>query len=365
MNIGKGKKVFVGLSGGVDSSVTAALLQKEGYAVTGVFIKAWHPDFLNCTWKDDRRDAMRVCATLKIPFITLDLEKEYKQEVIDYMLAEYAHGRTPNPDVMCNKSIKFGGFLRYALEQGADYIATGHYAQRIATEEKGEDRYEMVESVDTNKDQTYFLWTLTNEQLAHVLFPVGKYNKSEIRKLAEEFKLPTYAKKDSQGLCFLGKVDLKDFLGHYFKQEKGKVLDVDGEIIGEHDGAWFYTLGERHGFKVFTQGPNEKPLYIIEKNVKENTLVVSNKEPKANLLAPFTTIIVKNINWINKIPLGQKISARMRYRQNKIDCMVTKHKQTYTVTFSQPQSLVSAGQSIVFYDKEICLGGAIIETVAS
>lgn len=363
---GTGKKVYVGLSGGVDSSVSAAILKHDGYEVTGVFIKAWHPDFLTCTWKDDRRDAMRVCAALDIPFITLDLEKEYKQEVIDYMLKEYAAGRTPNPDVMCNKSIKFGGFLKFALEQGADYVATGHYAQRIEANNDGEIYYKLVESKDTNKDQTYFIWTLSQEQLAHVLFPVGEFTKPEVRKLAEEFKLPTFAKKDSQGLCFLGKVDLKDFLGHYFKNEKGNVLNEKGESIGEHDGAWFYTLGERHGFKVLTPSPDEKPLYIVGKDVKANTLTVSHREPINDLLKPISELSIREANWIRGVPNPKiTITARLRYRQTPITCRVTKDKKNYRIMFTEPQSIVATGQSVVFYLDGECLGGGIIETVAS
>ncbi len=363
----RGKKVFVGLSGGVDSSVSAALLKRDGYEVTGVFIKAWHPDFLTCTWKDDRRDAMRVCATLNIPFLTFDLEKEYKQEVIDYMISEYAAGRTPNPDVMCNKSIKFGGFLKKALAMGADYVATGHYATRIESSTDDGVVYKLLESKDTNKDQTYFIWTLAQNQLAHILFPVGEYTKPEVRKLAEEFTLPTFAKKDSQGLCFLGKVDLKDFLGHYFDQKPGAVLDESGTVIGRHDGAWFYTLGERHGFSVFTQSPQEKAYYIVAKNVDKNTITVSHREIKTDLLKPISELTMSQVNWTQgKAPeSSQTIQARMRYRQDVFNCRVFINENQAHVLLEQPQSIVSTGQSIVFYYNGECLGGGIIEAMTA
>ena len=370
------KKVFVGLSGGVDSSVSAALLKRDGYDVTGVFIKAWYPDFLTCTWKEDRRDAMRVCAVLDIPFLTIDLEKEYKKEVIDYMVREYAEGRTPNPDVMCNKVIKFGGFFEKAMEMGADYIATGHYARVVEARGSGADNdgdagisteknavlYKMLESKDTNKDQTYFLWTLTQRQLAHTLFPVGDIPKSQVRELAHEFGLSTATKKDSQGLCFLGKVDLKDFLGHYFKEQKGNVLDEAGAIIGTHDGAWFYTLGERHGFVVSADAPAEKPFYIIAKDVKANTLTVSHKISPDAPLKPTKEIRLTNANWISgTAPLRKRISARTRYRESLVACKVDQDATGFLVKFDVPQSIVSAGQSIVFYNAGECLGGAIVQ----
>lgn len=358
------KKVFVGLSGGVDSSVSAALLKRDGYDVTGVFIKAWYPDFLTCTWKDDRRDAMRVCAVLDIPFLTIDLEKEYKKEVIDYMIKEYAEGRTPNPDVMCNKVIKFGGFFKKAMEMGADYVATGHYARVV--ESRNEDEqviYKILEAADGNKDQTYFLWTLTQNELAHTLFPIGDIPKPQVRELALEFGLPTATKKDSQGLCFLGKIDLKDFLGHYFKEQEGDVIDDEtGEIVGKHSGAWFYTIGERHGFTTFAKTTDEKPYYVIAKDVKENTLTVSHKESVDIPLMPTREIRIANANWISGVaPFRKKVSARMRYRQELVVCKVVQDADGLFVEFDNDQSIVSAGQSIVFYDKGECLGGAVVE----
>ncbi len=228
------KKVYVGMSGGVDSSVSAYLLKKAGYDVTGVFIKVWQPENIECTWKEDRLDAMRVAAELEIPFVTLDLEAEYKKEVIDYMITEYSQGRTPNPDVACNKYVKFDGFLKWALQEGADYIATGHYTQNIYNQR--EETFEIKASRDSDKDQGYFLWTLGQEKLKHILFPVGAMQKSEVRAIASEAGLYTAAKKDSQGLCFIGKLDIKEFLKEYITPQRGRVLNVDGKIIGHHDG---------------------------------------------------------------------------------------------------------------------------------
>ncbi|MBI3888790.1 tRNA 2-thiouridine(34) synthase MnmA [Candidatus Nomurabacteria bacterium] len=261
----KKKTVFVGLSGGVDSAVSVALLKKSGYEVVGVFIKTWHPDFLVCNEEEERLDAMRVAAFLDIPFFTFDLVDVYKKEVADYMIREYKAGRTPNPDVMCNKEVKFGAFLKKALAMGADYVATGHYAKAFSTQNFEGGRFRpkggvmprnsapktlLVKGVDPSKDQAYFLWTLRQEQLKKIIFPVGNLEKTEVRKLAKKFNLPVAEKKDSQGICFLGAVDLKEFLKHYIKSKKGKVLNENGEEIGYHDGAVFYTLGERHGFTI-------------------------------------------------------------------------------------------------------------------
>ncbi|MGH7250067.1 MAG: tRNA 2-thiouridine(34) synthase MnmA, partial [Minisyncoccia bacterium] len=271
----KKKLIFVGLSGGVDSAVSAALLQKAGYEVVGVFMKTWHPDFLECNEEEERRDAMRVAAHLDIPFLTFDFEKEYKRAVADYMIREYKEGRTPNPDVMCNKEVKFGAFLKKALSMGANYVATGHYARIVDTENfletapsetkrQGTHTFpknspHLLQGVDSAKDQSYFLWTLRQEQLSKILFPIGHLKKTEVRKLAKKFNLPVSEKKDSQGICFLGPVDLKEFLKHYIKEKKGEVVLARGEarpngeagrVIGFHDGVVFHTLGERHGFTI-------------------------------------------------------------------------------------------------------------------
>jgi tRNA-uridine 2-sulfurtransferase len=367
-----GKKVFVGLSGGVDSSVSAAVLKDQGYGVTGVFIKVWHPDFLPCDWKQERRDAMRVCAELDIPFLTFDFEKEYKHHVVDYMIAEYRAGRTPNPDVMCNKDIKFGSFLEKARLLGADYIATGHYAQIKSAQTKGtrdaNDEQQLFESTDKAKDQSYFLWTLGQEALKHSLFPVGDLNKkTEVRALAKKYGLHTSTKKDSQGLCFLGKVNMRDFLQHYIPQKPGKVLNEAGKTIGTHEGALFYTIGQRHGFTIIEKTPIDRPLYVSAKDVEANTITVSEKEKTQASVAEATTVRLKNCNWIGSFPAKTKLSARIRYHQIPQACTFKKGEKSKPekaeITFAEPQD-AALGQSVVLYDDERCLGGGIIEQVS-
>lgn len=364
-------KVFVGLSGGVDSAVSAALLKKQDYDVTGVFIKAWQPfdsaqgtRRFPCGWKEDRRSAMRVAAVLDIPFLTLDLEKEYKKKVVDYMITEYKAGRTPNPDVMCNKEIKFGHFLKFALKNGADFIATGHYAIK---NELRMMNYELCEGRDKNKDQSYFLWTLTQDQLKHILFPIGNLQKQEVRRLAKKFGLPQATRKDSQGLCFLGKINVKEFLSHYIPQRRGEVLNENGEVIGHHNGALFFTIGERHGFNVIKKSNEEKPLYVISKDIKNNTITVASKitPHKKSQRASLT---LRGVNIINELP-NNNLTCRIRYRGEKIPCQLNKNK----VTLSKLQTDISAGQSLVIYlpvprlrgqeagQDEICLGGGIIQ----
>jgi tRNA-specific 2-thiouridylase len=344
----KKPKVFVGMSGGVDSSVSAALLKKAGYDVTGVFIKVWSPDWLPCTWKEERRDAMRVAAHLNIPFLTFDFEDDYKRSVVDYMLAEYKKGNTPNPDVMCNKEIKFGSFLKKARELGADYIATGHYAQT-------DDKHRLLAGNDKNKDQSYFLWTLTDSQLKHVLFPVGHLEKSEVRALAAKFRLPVATKKDSQGLCFIGKVEMKDFLSHYISAKKGNVLDESGHVIGEHNGAVFYTIGERHGFRIFKHSSHDEPYYIVAKDSKANTVTVSHHEHTSQ--NERRDIPLTQINWVYREPQPHATyMARFRYRQIMHACQIQNGK----VIFTEPQRDISPGQSVVVYEKEECIGGGII-----
>ena len=345
------KKVFVGVSGGVDSSVTAAILQDAGYDVTGVFIKTWSPDFLPCTWKEERRDAMRVCAALNIPFLTLDCEKEYKEGVADYMIAEYKLGRTPNPDVMCNKEVKFGVFLRKALEMGADFVATGHYIQKKYFEKEVAS---LFEAVDKNKDQSYFLWTLIQEQHAHILFPIGHLTKPEVRKLAKKYKLPTAEKKDSQGICFVGKVDMADFLKHFIEKKPGDVLDTAGNRIGTHDGAMFYTIGQRHGFTVDTQKNNTKSYYCVAKDLKNNTITVSHTPYKENMNTE--KAVLSKINLLRgteeELLTSTNLSCRVRYRQPLVSCTLTKESGEIRVHFSEPM-LVAPGQSVVIYGNDI------------
>ena len=372
--------MFVGLSGGVDSAVSAALLQRDGFDVTGVFIKAWTPEGYPCSWKEDRRSAIRAAAILDIPFITLDLEKEYKKEVVDYMIAEYKIGRTPNPDVMCNKEIKFGHFLKFALKNGADFVATGHYTRAVASPQsrRGRDevRVRLEEGTDKNKDQSYFLWTLTQEQLKHILFPIGHLQKSEVRKLAGKFGLPQETKKDSQGLCFLGKIDMKEFLTKYIGTKKGKVLLESGEPIGEHDGAIHYTIGERHGFTINQKSENKSPLYVVRKDIEKNTITVAPKHfgRPSQMLVKNVILEDTNLNDPTSLPPSQKasegqrklretkenLSCRIRYRQQKIKCKIEQKGNEIKITFDEPQMGVSPGQSLVLYQGEICLGGGII-----
>lgn len=351
-------KVFVGLSGGVDSSVSAALLKKAGYDVTGVFIKVWQPDFLPCTWKEDRMDAMRVAAVLDIPFTTMDLEKEYKQGVVDYMIDEYKKGRTPNPDVMCNRRVKFGAFFDKAMEMGADFVATGHYA-RV---QKKDDMYVMRKGVDDNKDQTYFLWTLSQRELSKTFFPIGEYEKPKVRELAKAFHLPTATKKDSQGLCFIGRLDMKDFLKEFIEEKPGNVLDKNGEVIGTHDGAYFYTIGQRHGFTITKKSTHDAPYYIIGKNIEGNTITVSNEEGMIDHGGKNETNL-SGCNWTTGVTpsAGEEFEARTRYRGPLLKCAVTRvDGASATVMFKEP-TLVSSGQSLVFYRGDECAGGGVIE----
>lgn len=345
-----GKTVFVGVSGGVDSSVTAALLKDQGYNVVGVFIRTWQPDFIECTWRDERRDAMRVCAHLNIPFLECDAEESYKRGVADYMIDEYKKGNTPNPDVMCNREVKFGVFWNFAKSHGADYIATGHYAQNIENT--------LVKSLDSSKDQSYFLWTLTEDDLGHTLFPVGHLQKSEVRALAKKYALPTAVKKDSQGVCFLGLLDMKDFLSHYIELKRGDVLNEKGEIIGYHDGAVFFTLGERHGFTIAKHSTSDTPLYVIAKNIDKNTITVSSKEQSdLNILAEYELI---KTNWVSTVPEESKVyTAQIRYHGDQLSCTIKNKDPKVLINFQKPV-LVSSGQSIVVYDGDICLGGGVV-----
>ncbi|MEK7569669.1 MAG: tRNA 2-thiouridine(34) synthase MnmA [Patescibacteria group bacterium] len=348
------KVVFVGLSGGVDSAVSAALLKQKGYEVVGVFMQTWHPEFLECNEEEERRDAMRVAAALDIPFLTFDFEKVYKKEVADYMIAEYRAGRTPNPDVMCNKEVKFGAFLRKALAMGADYVATGHYA-KLRKYSKNSPLLHLLRGRDGAKDQSYFLWTLTQKQLSKILFPVGDLKKSEVRRLAKKLGLPVSEKKDSQGICFLGEVDLKKFLKHYIKEKKGKVVSDMGEVIGRHDGVFFHTLGERRGFTITKKSPKDRPYYIVGKNVKKNILVVSQRFPPDKGEAK-GVLELKNINWISGVPKeNKKYTAQVRYHGEKVPCKISGRG----VVFEKPV-LAAAGQSAVIYDGDVCLGGGVI-----
>ena len=382
----KNKKVFVGVSGGVDSSVSAALLKEQGYNVVGVFIRTWSPDFIECTWRNERLDAMRVCAHLDIPFLECDAEEAYKKGVADYMIEEYKKGNTPNPDVMCNREVKFGMFWNFAKAHGADYIATGHYAVRNLLHSDSSSQSsltpffgvpqngtpppvafrglsELRKSPDSTKDQVYFLWTLTQDDLSHTLFPIGHLKKTEVRKLAEKYKLPTAAKKDSQGVCFLGPLDMKDFLKHYIEPKKGNVLNEKGEIIGTHDGAVFFTLGERHGFTILKNQDNDLPLYVAYKDVQMNTITVSHKldigQNDDNKL--YRTVLCSNTNWISILPEnGNQYTAQIRYHGEIFNCKIeVKENNIAEISFDK-NLLVDKGQSVVLYNGNVCLGGGMV-----
>jgi len=357
MNKKNNKTVFVGVSGGVDSSVAAALLKDQGYNIIGVFIRTWSPDFIECTWKDERRDAMRVCAHLDIPFLECDAEEAYKKGVADYMIEEYKKGNTPNPDVMCNRMVKFGVFWQFAKERGADYIATGHYA--INNYQLPITNYQLKKGVDHSKDQSYFLWTLTQDDLSHTLFPVGHLEKKDVRKLAEKYKLSTAVKKDSQGVCFLGPLDMKDFLKHYIEAKKGDVVNEKGDVIGSHDGAIFFTLGERHGFNISKNEDNSKPLYVIAKDIEKNTITVSINAVSATLKTG-QSILCNSTNWIIEASeKDKKYTAQIRYHGELLDCKIVAMSQTCEIIFDK-NVLVDKGQSIVVYDGDVCLGGCIV-----
>lgn len=351
------KKVLVALSGGVDSSVSAALLQKEGYEVEGAFIKTWTVPWLPCTWREERRDAMRVAAQLGIPFHTIDLSVLYETQVVQYMIDAYKAGYTPNPDVMCNKHIKFGGFYDWAMSRGFDYIATGHYAR---TQER-EGVLHLLQGIDKQKDQTYFLWTLTESQLEKVLFPIGEYEKKDVRTLATSFHLVTADKKDSQGICFLGKVDMKSFLQHYITASEGAVLNLDGEVIGTHDGALFFTLGQRHGFSIKQKRPDTPALYVVEKDIENNTITVASR-PQSQTQA-LDMVPLTQVHFIQDAcnPAALSCQARIRYRQPLFPVTLKKDAVgTFHATLSTPQAYVANGQSMVFYQHDACIGGGVI-----
>jgi tRNA-specific 2-thiouridylase len=340
-------RVFVGMSGGVDSSVSAYLLKKQGYDVTGVHLTCWNVG--GCSDKEES-DACRVAKTLDIPFHVFDLRKDYADRVVGYMVDGYKKGITPNPDVMCNKEIKFGAFLKKAIEIGADYVATGHYAR--LKERRG--IYSIYVGKDKNKDQSYFLWTLNQDQLRHVMFPVGELIKSEVRKVAQKAGLHVADKKDSQGICFVGKTTLQDFLGNYLKQKSGQVLNTEGKVIGSHPGAHFYTIGQRHGLGVALSRPH----YVIHKDVKKNVIVLARDDDK-HLYKKEIYLEKLNLNPDFKFP--SNVRARVRYRQSLQNARISQNKSECKLIFTQPVKFVAPGQSAVFYNtRGKMLGGGVI-----
>lgn len=346
--------VYVGLSGGVDSAVSAALLQKDGYDVVGVFIRIALPGY-PCPVAHDRQDAMRVAAHLRIPFREIDLSEAYQKRVFEHTITEFARGRTPNPDTLCNREIKFGVFYDWAREAGAQYVATGHYAQTTTVSQT-----QLYVSKDTNKDQSYFLWMVPQEHLAHTLFPVGGLTKPEVRALAHSFGLPNATRKDSQGLCFLGDISIQDMLQRELAPQKGAVLSEEGEVIGEHEGVSLYTLGQRHGFLLNPHNPHTTAQYVIAKDTAKNTITVSPEQfpPKASK----TTLSLLDTNWIGEVSDGS-YSVRFRYRQPLIRATLTKTSSGASVELTQPQ-YVPVGQSLVLYREDAtglrCVGGGVI-----
>lgn len=341
----RGRKVFVGLSGGVDSAVTAALLQKSGAHVTGVFIKGWYPPGMPCTWSEDRRDAMRLAAHLGIPFHTLDASLEYKSGVIDYLLQEYALGRTPNPDIMCNKEVKFGAFWEFAQRNNADFIATGHYA----IQKDGH----LYRGVDEGKDQSYFLWAAAKEAITHTLFPLGNMRKEETRKIAKELNLPQATKNDSQGICFLGNVSVEEFLKSELGVAVGEAKDKAGNLVGTHEGAVLATLGERVSLASAPPGP----WYVVAKDMRTNTLTVAHTVQKQGVRAQ---IALSQTHLLTTSALEGDLEAQYRYHGPRVSGRLSADGQSFIPTSALSEA-VAQGQSLVFYRNNELLGGGIIE----
>lgn len=350
----KKQKVLVALSGGIDSAVSAYLLLKQGYEVEAAFMKNWSSTkglkYDECPWLVDRQDALRVAAFLRIPMHTVDFEKQYAKNVLNYFFTEYNAGRTPNPDVMCNKEIKFKLLYKWALDHGFDYVATGHYAQIKNSK--------LVRSKDEFKDQTYFIYNIKSEQLKHILFPIGNMMKKDVRAKARKIGLPNAEKKESMGLCFVGRIRLKEFLQQKLKVKVGPVIDTKGKRIGEHQGLAFYTIGQRQGIGI---GGSEGPYYVVRKDLKTNTLVVTNNANDPALKVE--ELDIHSVNWITepkKFPI--KLKGRFRH-QGELQSLTIKKtgKGSYPgVVFVKPQKAVASGQSLVLYDGKTCLGGGVI-----
>lgn len=355
-------RVVVGMSGGVDSSVTALLLKQQGYDVIGVFMKNWDDtdEFGMCTAEEDAEDVRRVCDQIGIPYYTVNFEEEYRDKVFEYFLEEYRRGRTPNPDVMCNREIKFGEFLQKALDLGADVIATGHYAR---VELVG-GNYELHRGVDTNKDQSYFLHALNQSQLARAMFPIGHLNKPDVRKMAEEAGLATAKKRDSTGVCFIGERNFKEFLSQYLPAKPGNMVDlVSGEIKGRHDGLMYYTLGQRQGLGIGGSG-NGEPWFVANKDLDSNTLYVVQGDAHSSLYS--VALTATDVNWISPEALSASTSctAKFRYRQPDQGVTITPLENgQFHVVFDTPQKAITPGQAVVFYHGEVCLGGGTIDKV--
>ncbi len=388
------KRVVVGLSGGVDSSVAAYLLQEQGYDVIGMFMKNWHDDSVTiskeCPWLDDSNDAMIVAQHLGIPFQAIDLSEEYKARIVDYMFAEYQRGRTPNPDVLCNREIKFDVFLNNALKLGADFVATGHYARKGQVEADGKTIYRLMSGKDGNKDQSYFLCQLTQDQLARSLFPIGELTKPEVRAIARKLGLVTAEKKDSQGLCFVGKVHLPEFLQQRLSAKKGNVVDMpatapafqnghdaddlssltapymldaeQGKVIGEHNGAHYYTVGQRKGHNL---GGHAKPLFVIGTDTNSNIIYTGMGEDHPGLYRRGLFIPSADEHWVRedlRLAEGEsrEFQARIRYRQRLATCTIHKKAEGLYIVFDKPQKSITPGQFCAWYDNEELIGSGVI-----
>jgi len=394
------KKVVVGLSGGVDSSVAAYLLQKQGYEVIGLFMKNWHDDSVTiskeCPWLEDSNDALIVAEKLGIPFQTVDLSVQYKERIVDYMFGEYEKGRTPNPDVLCNREIKFDVFMKIALQLGADYVATGHYCRKgTITHDDGSETYQLLAGVDGNKDQSYFLCQLSQEQLSRTLFPIGDLLKPEVRRIAAENDLITADKKDSQGLCFIGKVRLPDFLQQKLRPKKGVIVEVpsllpqlnhdapefgskleeltyyakrphyhvtDGKVVGEHQGAHYFTIGQRKGLDV---GGTKEPLFVIETDVAENIIYTGQGKAHPGLYRRTLFVTQDELHWIRtdralEVDGTMEVMARIRYRQPLQKATLYKVDAGLYVDFAEKQSAITEGQFVAWYMGDELIGSGVI-----
>lgn len=388
------KRVVVGLSGGVDSSVAAYLLQQEGYEVIGLFMKNWHDDSVTisneCPWLEDSNDALLVAEKLGIPFQTVDLSEQYQEKIVDYMFSEYEKGRTPNPDVLCNREIKFAVFLEIALSLGADYVATGHYCQKRTTEIEGKPLYHLIAGADNNKDQSYFLCQLSQEQLAKSLFPIGALTKPQVREIAAEMELVTAEKKDSQGLCFIGKVRLPEFLQQKLQPKEGQIIQIDknhsvysssdetetldslsheitytpemGKVVGKHQGAHYFTVGQRKGLNV---GGTTEPLFVIATDVVTNTIYTGLSSNHPGLFRRGLFIDVSETHWIRtdlalSVGESKEVMARIRYRQPLQKATLHQEEKGMYVIFDEPQSAITEGQFVAWYQEDELLGSGVI-----
>ncbi len=393
------KRVVVGLSGGVDSSVAAYLLQQQGYEVIGLFMKNWHDDSVTisseCPWLEDSNDALLVAEKLGIPFQTVDLSEQYKERIVDYMFSEYEKGRTPNPDVLCNREIKFDVFMKIALSLGADFVATGHYCRKGEIDVNGQPVYQLLAGVDPNKDQSYFLCQLSQEQLAKALFPIGELTKPEVRRIAAEMDLVTADKKDSQGLCFIGKVRLPEFLQQKLQPKEGNIIQIDrndpifetktpetvsgeallafaaqdaplsaanGKIVGKHQGAHYFTNGQRKGLNV---GGTVEPLFVIGTDVDTNTIYTGMGQEHPGLFKKALFVEASEIHWIRedlRLQAGEKrsVMARIRYRQPLQEATLHQFETGMYVSFEAPQSAITEGQFVAWYDGTELIGSGVI-----